>query len=272
MYFKNDSYYVYIYIDPRNFEEFYYGKGKGKGNRKEAHLKDQGDSDKAKRIKAIKKEGLSPIIKVIAKGLTEREAFLIEKTLIWKLGNTLTNQSSGHFADKFRPHNTLHIDLPYFDFENGIYYVNVGEGNHRCWEDCMQYGLAGQHPKYSSPMRTLEAGDIVIAYLKGFGYVGIGKVLEKAVRINDFKIDLKPLSQFDLQVPNIFNNSENENSEYPVKVEWIKAVEKNDAKWKKNYNLFTSQLIKASLEKQAKTLEFLEEEFEVDFKKLMNSQ
>jgi len=24
-----DDYYVYVYIDPRNHEEFYYGKGKG---------------------------------------------------------------------------------------------------------------------------------------------------------------------------------------------------------------------------------------------------
>ena len=24
-----NSYYVYVYIDPRNFEEFYFGKGKG---------------------------------------------------------------------------------------------------------------------------------------------------------------------------------------------------------------------------------------------------
>lgn len=30
------DYYVYVYIDPRNYEEFYYGKGKG--NRKDAHL------------------------------------------------------------------------------------------------------------------------------------------------------------------------------------------------------------------------------------------
>jgi hypothetical protein len=78
-----EEYYVYVYIDPRNFEEFYYGKGKG--NRKEAHLKDDSDSGKAKQIKAITEEGLKPIIKVIAKGLTESEAFLIEKTLIWKL-------------------------------------------------------------------------------------------------------------------------------------------------------------------------------------------
>ena len=35
------EYYVYVYIDPRNFEEFYYGKGKG--SRKNAHLYENGD-------------------------------------------------------------------------------------------------------------------------------------------------------------------------------------------------------------------------------------
>lgn len=103
------QYYVYVYIDPRNYEEFYYGKGKG--NRKEAHLGDNSDSEKAKRIKEILDEGLKPIIKVVARGLTENEALLIEKTLIWRLGKTLANISSGHFADKFRPHNTFHLNL-----------------------------------------------------------------------------------------------------------------------------------------------------------------
>ena len=54
-----EEYYVYVYIDPRNYEEFYYGKGKG--NRKEAHLKDGSDSEKAKRIKEIIKWILSSI-------------------------------------------------------------------------------------------------------------------------------------------------------------------------------------------------------------------
>jgi hypothetical protein len=75
---------------------------------------------KATIVGVIKKEGLEPIIKVIAKGLTEKEALLVEKTLIWKLGRNLTNLSSGHFADKFRPHNTLHQDLSGFDFNNGL--------------------------------------------------------------------------------------------------------------------------------------------------------
>ena len=53
------DYYVYVYIDPRNFEEFYYGKGKG--SRKDAHLGDTNDSAKARRIAEIKREGLAPI-------------------------------------------------------------------------------------------------------------------------------------------------------------------------------------------------------------------
>ncbi|HNO09959.1 MAG TPA: GIY-YIG nuclease family protein, partial [bacterium] len=66
------DYYVYVYIDPRNHEEFYYGKGKG--SRKDSHLSDQSDSAKTKRIKDIQAEGLQPIIRVIARGLSEDEA------------------------------------------------------------------------------------------------------------------------------------------------------------------------------------------------------
>ena len=261
--------YVYVYIDPRNFEEFYYGQGKG--SRKEAHLSDDGDSEKVKRINAIKKEGLNPIIKVIARGLTDQEALLVEKTLIWKLGKNLTNQSPEHFADKFRPHDTFHQDLAGFDFKNGLYYVNVGEGDHRCWQDCRQFGFlsAGQDRKWSDPIRTLEIGDIVVAYLKGKGYVGIGRVSEKAVRVNDFKFEGKSLKEQNLKVLNIFENSENERSEFLVKIDWIKTVESNQAKWKSNSGLFTIQLIKASLQNQYATREFLENEFDVNFKELL---
>lgn len=259
------EYYVYVYIDPRNFEEFYYGKGKG--NRKEAHLFKESDSEKSKRIKAIQKAGLTPIIKVIAKDLTEHEAFLIEKTLIWKLGKALTNKSSGHFADKFRPHDTIHQGLPGFDFKNGLYYVNVGEGEHRSWDDCRQYGFlsAGQHKKYSDPLKTLEVGDLVAAYLKNNGYVGIGKVKEKAVRVTEFLFNNKPLKEYNLKVPNIFDNSDNDNAEYLVKIEWIKTVDKVQAKWKAKNDLFSSQLIKASLQEQKKTIDFLESEFNLKF-------
>lgn len=269
-----ENFYVYVYIDPRNYEEFYYGKGKG--SRKEAHLKfdenSDNDSDKTKIIKEIKNEGLEPIVKVIAKGLTEKEALLVEKTLIWKLGKTLTNKSSGHFAEKFRPHNKLHLNLSGFDFENGLYYVNVGEGDHRCWEDCKQYGFlsAGQHPKWSDPLKTLEIGDVVVAYLKNHGYVGIGRVSEKAVRVDEFLINNRPLKDFDLKQTNIFENSHNINSEFLVRVNWIKAVEKERAIWQKKHKLFTTQLIKASLDNQAHTLYFIEKGFDLKFSEILH--
>ena len=87
------DYYVYIYIDPRNYETFYVGKGKG--NRKFAHLFDNHlETEKVKRIKAIQDEGVDPVIKVFAKDLSEDEAFLVEKTLIWS-NYHLTNKSKG---------------------------------------------------------------------------------------------------------------------------------------------------------------------------------
>lgn len=121
---QNHDYYVYVYIDPRNYEEFYYGKGRGE--RKFAHLHDEHGSEKIKIIREIKRAGLEPIIRVVVKGLTEEQALLIEKTFLWKLGRNLANISSGHFSENFRPKNTLHKELFGFDFSNGIYYVNVG--------------------------------------------------------------------------------------------------------------------------------------------------
>lgn len=170
------DYYVYVYIDPRNFEEFYFGKGRG--SRKDAHLSDRSDSEKARRIAAIHKAGLEPVVRVIARGLSEHDALLVEKTLLWKLGRQLTNISSGHYSENFRPHNTLHTLLSGFDFRCGIYYYNVGEGPYRNWDDYVQFGFisAGQGSRWRDAMRGFEEGDVVAAYLKGCGFVGIGQL------------------------------------------------------------------------------------------------
>jgi hypothetical protein len=48
-----NNYYVYVYIDPRNLEEFYYGKGKG--SRKTAHIFDVSDSEKANASKKLRR-------------------------------------------------------------------------------------------------------------------------------------------------------------------------------------------------------------------------
>jgi hypothetical protein len=262
-----DRYYVYVYIDPRNYQEFYYGKGKG--DRRFAHLQDDSDTEKARIIKQIRKEGLEPIIRVVANNLSEDQALLVEKTLIWKLGRNLANQSSGHFASNFRPHDTLHKDVYGFDYENGFYYVNVGEGDHRNWDDCKRYGFisAGQSwEKWGKKLYALEKGDIIAAYLKGHGYVGIGRIIEKAVPAINFRVTGKPLSKIKLAQPAILNSTKDiKDEEHIVAVDWISAVDrKNALPAKKSDGIYTTTHVVASLEKQEKTIKYLESNF--DFK------
>ncbi len=263
------SYYVYVYIDPRNFEEFYYGKGKG--SRRFAHLSDNADSEKVDRIRAIEGEGLLPIIRTVAAGLAEPEAHLIETTLIWKLGRSLTNKAAGRFVSLFRPHNTLHRELPGFDFQNGIYYFNVGEGPHRNWDDCRRLGFisAGQGPQLRDQVLDLAEGDVVVAYLKRRGYVAVGKVTARAVPYLDFRYEGRLLNDFNLVAPQMWEHSDSPaDSEYVARIHWVASVPRTEAKWQPNAGLYTTQLVRASLERQPITVSFVEREFNVSLKEL----
>ena len=269
---SDDDYYVYVYIDPRDHSEFYYGKGSG--NRKNAHLNDDKDSEKTKIITEIRKEGLEPTIRVIAKSLAEDQAFLIEKTLIWKLGKNLANIATGAYAENFRPHKTMHKEIFGFDFQNGIYFFNCGDNgrNFRKWEDFKNHGFitAGGDPKYSDPIKSFEIGDIACVYLSKHGYVGICRILSKAVLADKFKIDDK--SVFDIRTQGNYRKSAGipENREYMCRVEWIVAVDRKSAFFVKRSGLYTPQLIKASMQNQSNTIRLLEDHFKIKFKDLLN--
>lgn len=261
------DFYVYVYIDPRNYEEFYYGKGKG--SRKNAHLNSNADTEKTKRIAAIRKAGLEPIIRVVARGLTEDEALLVEKALLHKLGKSLTNISSGHYADKFRPHDSLHMELSGFDYRSGIYYYNVGQGPHRQWADYRKYGFisAGQGPQWARAICGFNVGDIFAAYLKGKGYVGIGQITKKAQPVREVKIDGRPVISLPLRCKKMDDNiNSDKKCEYVALVKWIKSVSENEAK--RRPGLFTTTHVRASLDNQPETRSYLEKAFNVNFSKL----
>lgn len=114
------KYYVYGYYDPRSYRLFYVGKGRGP--RKYSHLK-SGTGQKKRMIAAIRKAGLKPLVKVIATGLTEREALIVEAALIWVLQPQLTNEISGSMSECVRPPESLHQDLPGFDTETAAHFV-----------------------------------------------------------------------------------------------------------------------------------------------------
>jgi hypothetical protein len=270
----SSNYYVYVYIDPRSYEEFYYGKGKG--SRKDAHLADVSDSAKVARIKEILDEGERPIVRVIASGLTEHEALMVETTLIWKLGRTLDNIASGHFVSRFRKPNTYHKELAHFDFENGIYYVNVGEGESRNWDDCRKFGFlaaGGDNPSWRKQISSLVEGDVVVAYLTGHGYVGVGRVRHRAVPYSQFLYSGVPLGAHDLVQPNVSHDAADvETCDYIVSVDWRVTVPREEAKRisKKNGH-YAPQRVRASLSDQPATIAFVEETFDVDLRSLADN-
>jgi hypothetical protein len=126
--------------------------------------------------------------------------------------------------------------------------------------------IAVQDRKWSDQLRNLNKDDIVVAYLKNHGYVGIGKVTERAVPAKDFNYQGKKLSELPLVSTGLFRNSDNDKCDYLVRIAWTNTVSATDAKWKPKAGLFTTQLVKASLQDQPKTLEFLKKEFDIEFK------
>ena len=175
-------------------------------------------------------------------------------------------------SKNFRPINTYHRQLSGYDFANGIYYYNVGEGAHRQWDDYKRHGFisAGQGPRWRNAMLGLQAGDVVAAYLRRFGFVGIGQVTEPARPIRDVTIGGQPLLTIPLICRTMADNIESDDSgEYVCLVECKVAVDRSEAKWQSRSGLFTTTHVRASLEGQPATLDFLEREFGIVLRDLV---
>ena len=159
--------------------------------------------------------------------------------------------SSGHYSDKFRPHDTFHLELSGYDYQRGFYYYNVGEGETRNWDDFRKFGFiaAGNRTPWREAILAFQKGDAVAAYLKKHGFVGIGVLTGRAKPIREVTIKGKPLLSYNLCCSNM-------HGEYVAPVRWAVDVERSQAKWKSNAGLFTTQLVRASLDGQPKTVSF----------------
>ena len=145
----------------------------------------------------------------------------------------------------------------------GYWFVNVGEGPHRNWDDNRRHGFigAGQGAKYSKPLKKLTPGLKLFAYMKGLGYVGFGEVESNAVPIREFTPSGhgQPLLERDLEAPNPSDNVDDiELCEWVVPVRWIKTFPRDQAQTFKG--VFANQNIVCKL-RDASTVGFLEEKF-----------
>jgi hypothetical protein len=116
----------------------------------------------------------------------------------------------------------------------GYWFVNVGEGPNRNWNDNVRLGYvgAGQGIRYSSALKRLSIGDKIYAYMKGLGYVGFGEVTSPAIMVRDFVTESgMSLLEAGLTAPEAGANRDDEElAEWAVGVRWIKTFPKNEAK------------------------------------------
>jgi hypothetical protein len=148
---------------------------------------------------------------------------------------------------------------------SGFYFVNVGEGEYRNWDDCRKFGFlsAGQGERYSNAMKKLKPGDRVFAYMKGVGYVGFGTVTRAAVMARDFTPNDsdKGLLELPLRQPGMNSNKNDPtSSEWVVGVNWDKTFERDQAR--RFQGIFANQNIVCLLRDTA-TADFLRREFDV---------
>lgn len=127
---ENGGYYVYGLIDPRNNKLFYIGKGSG--NRVFQHTiesKNNPDSEKMKlkTIKSIEESGNNVKHILICWGITEKEAFLIEASLInlieYISPKCLYNEVSGHHVHEC-------VTAEYFDIMHGAKKITLEDFQH----------------------------------------------------------------------------------------------------------------------------------------------
>ena len=126
------------------------------------------------------------------------------------------------------------------------FYVSLGEGESRSWEDCREYGFisGGGGRWYSRTLDMLFLGARVFVCIPNKGYVGVGVVKERSQRVRDFTVDVDarsiPILQAPLRASAMGSDADDEElSEYLVRVEWLKALPREQAIWEKG--MFANQ-------------------------------
>ncbi|OBA44375.1 hypothetical protein A5789_09355 [Nocardia sp. 852002-51101_SCH5132738] len=147
------------------------------------------------------------------------------------------------------------------------FFVAVGEEEFRNWDDMRRYGFvsAGQGEKYRKAMLNLQPGARVWAEIPSRGYVGVGEVVETALPVTEFDVEVDgsptPILQAPVRAANIGANAYDPTMcEYFVRVRWLDTRPREDAFWEKG--MFANQNVVAKL-RHPFTLQRLADTFDV---------
>lgn len=108
---------------------------------------------------------------------------------------------------------------------------NTAQGTHR-WDAARQFGFvgAGGGSWYWKPLRNLEVGNRVFAYVGGAGYVGVGEVTGPMTRLAEFHVSRDGTDVLVVEQPELAQvlkdraeSDDEEVTEFAVPVRWIAA-------------------------------------------------
>lgn len=126
------------------------------------------------------------------------------------------------------------------------FYVSLGEGHHRAWDDCRRYGFisAGGGKWYTQTLRNLKVGHRIFVHIPQIGYVGVGEVTAQVVPATEFNVEVDGQRVPLLQAPKKATKMDEhvgdpDKVEQVVRVRWLRAVPMEEAYWEKG--LFAKQ-------------------------------
>lgn len=154
---------------------------------------------------------------------------------------------------------------------NGEFYVSFGEGEHRKWSDAVKYGFisAGHGSWYSKTLFMLQPGNRVWVNVPQTGYVGVGEVAERAVKVDQFLVSqpdgsIQPITKLQVSAPLMFDKADDEEkAEYLVPVRWIKTVPIEEAIKEKGFFGNQNTVCKPTAKQWHHTVERLKKRFDI---------
>lgn len=148
------------------------------------------------------------------------------------------------------------------------FYVSVGEGPHRTWNDMKQYGFVsgGGGRWYSRTLDALFPGGRVFACIPGTGYVGMGTVVSESAPVTEVQFDTedgkRTLLDLPLEAPRMGEFvGDPDRVEHVVKVDWDETLPRDEAVWEAG--MFANQNTVCRLRNRF-TLDRLYDHFGVD--------
>ncbi len=149
------------------------------------------------------------------------------------------------------------------------YYVALGEGEDRTWDDCAKYGFisAGGGRWYHRLLyMLLKPGCRIFACIPSVGYVGWGVVQGEARPARDMKVILDgceiPLLEAPLKAPQMSHDRNDDvMCEHAMPVLWNKTLKREEAIWEKG--MFANQNTACRL-RHAQTIQKLYERFGIE--------